>query len=78
VQRRAGWQHKTGMTGDSRSDSELLAGLPRQPELMGGSTVMYVTQGPATSEPKLAGSGTAPSVRPSSTPTTAASAAAKL
>jgi RNA polymerase sigma factor (sigma-70 family) len=35
VQRLAGWQHKRGMTGDSRSDSELLAGLPRQPDLMG-------------------------------------------
>jgi len=35
VQRPAGWQHKRGMTGDSRSDSELLSGLPRQPELMG-------------------------------------------
>ena len=35
MQRRAGWQHKRGMTGDSRSDGELLAGLPRQPELMG-------------------------------------------
>jgi len=27
--------HKQGMTGDQRSDSELLARLPRQPELMG-------------------------------------------
>ncbi len=35
MQRLAGWQHKRGMTGDSCSDSELLAGLPRQPELMG-------------------------------------------
>jgi RNA polymerase sigma factor (sigma-70 family) len=35
VQRRAGWQHKQGMTGDSRSDGELLAGLPGQPDLMG-------------------------------------------
>jgi RNA polymerase sigma factor (sigma-70 family) len=35
VQRRAGWQHKQGMTADARSDSELLAGLPRQPVLMG-------------------------------------------
>ncbi len=51
----------------------------------GGSTVMYVTQGPATSEPKLAGScartcpsasnsGTAPSARPSSAPAAGASA----
>ena len=35
MQRRTGWQHKQGMTADSRSDGELLAGLPRQPELMG-------------------------------------------
>jgi RNA polymerase sigma factor (sigma-70 family) len=35
VQRRAGLQHKRGMTGDPRSDGELLAGLPGQPELMG-------------------------------------------
>jgi hypothetical protein len=35
VQRSARWQHKQGMTGDSRSDGELLADLPRQPELMG-------------------------------------------
>src|SRR5580692_12604776 len=32
------------MTGDSRSDSELLAGLPRQPELMG---VLYERHAPA-------------------------------
>jgi hypothetical protein len=32
-----------------------------------GSTVMYVTQGPATSEPDLAGSAISPSVHPSST-----------
>jgi len=35
MQRSARWQHKQGMTGDSRSDGELLADLPRQPELMG-------------------------------------------
>ena len=35
MQRLAGWQHKRGMTGDSRCDSELLASLPRQPDLMG-------------------------------------------
>ena len=35
MQRRTEWQHKQGMTADSRSDGELLAGLPRQPELMG-------------------------------------------
>jgi len=40
-------------------------------ETNSGSTIMFVTQGPATSEPKLAGSGTAPSVRPSSTPAAA-------
>jgi hypothetical protein len=38
-----------------------------------GSTVMFVTQGPATSEPQKAGPGTAPSVRPSSAPPAAAS-----
>jgi len=54
-------------------------------ETESGSTVMYVTQGPATSEPKLAGScartcpsarnsGTAPSPRPSSAPAADASA----
>jgi RNA polymerase sigma factor (sigma-70 family) len=35
VQRLARWQHERGMTDDSCSDSELLAGLSRQPELMG-------------------------------------------
>ena len=48
----------------------------------GGHTpwVMNVTQGPATSEPKLDGSGTAPRVRPGSTlaPVSSASAATKL
>lgn len=54
-------------------------------ETESGSTVMYVTQGPATSEPRLAGhcaqgcpsagnSGTAPSPRPSSSPAAGASA----
>jgi RNA polymerase sigma factor (sigma-70 family) len=35
--------HKQGMTGDQRSDSELLARLPRQPELMG---VLYKRHAP--------------------------------
>lgn len=35
MQRRSGLQHKRGMTGDSRSDRELLAGLSPQRELMG-------------------------------------------
>ncbi len=54
-------------------------------ETESGSTVMYVTQGPATSEPKLVGScartcpsasnsGTAPRARPSSAPAAGASA----
>jgi hypothetical protein len=54
-------------------------------ETESGSTVMYVTQGPATSEPKLTGScartcpsasnsGTAPSAGPSSAPAAGASA----
>jgi RNA polymerase sigma factor (sigma-70 family) len=44
VQRRAGLQHRRGMTGDSRSDGELLAALPGQPELMG---VLYERHAPA-------------------------------
>jgi RNA polymerase sigma-70 factor (ECF subfamily) len=36
--------HKQGMTGDQRSDGELLARLPRQPELMG---VLYERHAPA-------------------------------
>jgi len=35
VQRRAGLQHKKGMTEDSPVDGKLLADLPGQPELMG-------------------------------------------
>jgi RNA polymerase sigma factor (sigma-70 family) len=35
VQRGPGWRHKQGMTGDLRSDGELLADLPCHPELMG-------------------------------------------
>jgi hypothetical protein len=50
------------MTGDQRSDSELLARLPRQPELTGllydgcteyGVAYAYVSEGPATSAPAV-------------------------
>lgn len=36
-------EHKRGMTGDPRSDRELIDGLPRQPELMG---VLYERHAP--------------------------------
>jgi RNA polymerase sigma factor (sigma-70 family) len=51
--------HKRGMTGDQRSDGELLARLPRQPELMGAlyerharSVFRYLARraGPAAAE----------------------------
>jgi hypothetical protein len=45
-------------------------------ETNGPSTVMFVAQGPATSEPKLAGSATAPTVGPGIAPTSDASAQA--